>query len=189
MAPLIVQILATLAARLKLHWRDAARVGMAVMFFFTAASHFSSLKHDMAAMVPPPLTGALWVVYVTGILEAAGAAGLLRRQTARLAAWCLVALLALMLPANVYAAMNGVALGGRPPSQLWWRVPLQAFWMCALWWSSARLQQSEFHQRARSFVTRRDEKACDADKGRAPCMFDRCHRRPVRARVSLSGYS
>ena len=42
MAPLIVQVIATLIARVRVPWRDAARIGLAVMFVFTAASHFSS---------------------------------------------------------------------------------------------------------------------------------------------------
>ena len=57
MAPLIVQILATLFARWFVPWMDAAKIGMTVMFLFTAASHFSSMKYDLAAMIPPPLTG------------------------------------------------------------------------------------------------------------------------------------
>jgi hypothetical protein len=40
MAPLVVQILSTLLARWFVGWRDAARVGLAVMFLFTATSHF-----------------------------------------------------------------------------------------------------------------------------------------------------
>src|SRR5688572_33488504 len=106
MAPLIVQILATLVARWFTGWRNAARVGIAVMFLFTATSHFSSLKHDLAAMIPPPLTGALWVIYVTGLLEGAGAIGLLIPGTRRMAAWGLVALLVALFPANVYAALS-----------------------------------------------------------------------------------
>lgn len=137
MAPLIVQILVTLAARWKLTWRDAAPVGLAAMFLFTAASHFSPLKHDMAAMIPPPLTGELWLVYLTGVLEAAGAVGLLIPRFRRPAAWALIVFLLAAFPANVYAAMNGIPLGGRPPSPLWWRAPLQGFWMFALWWSAA----------------------------------------------------
>jgi uncharacterized membrane protein len=138
MAPLIVQVLATLLARVRRPWRDAVRIGLAVMFIFTAASHFSNLKHDMAAMIPPPLTGALWVIYVTGILELAGAVGLLAPHRRRRAAWGLIALLVGMFPANVYAAVAGVTLGGNPPSALWYRAPLQMFWIAALWWSTIR---------------------------------------------------
>ena len=136
MAPLIVQILATLLARWFTGWRNAARVGIAVMFLFTAASHFSSLKHDLAAMIPPPLTGALWVIYVTGLLEGAGAIGLLIPATRRMAAWGLVALLVALFPANVYAALSGVTLGGAAATPLWFRTPLQVFWIAVLWLSS-----------------------------------------------------
>lgn len=59
MAPLIVQLVFTAIARWFSPSKDAARVGLAVMFVFTAVSHISSLKYDLAAMIPPPLTGAL----------------------------------------------------------------------------------------------------------------------------------
>lgn len=145
MAPLIVQILATLAARVRLNWRDAVRVGLGVMFLFTAVSHFSPLRKDMAAMIPPPLTGALWVVDLTGVLEALGAIGLLTARFRRVAAWCLILLVLAMFPANVYAALADVKLGGRAPSALWWRTPLQGFWILLLWWSAASAKRSDAH--------------------------------------------
>ena len=138
MAPLIVQVLATLLTRAFVGWRDAVRVGMAVLFLFTAGSHFSSLKHDMAAMIPPPLTGALWVIYLTGLLESAGAVGLLTTRWRRVAAWCLIALLVALFPANVYAALAGVTLGGAAPTRLWIRTPVQVLWIGLLWWSTLR---------------------------------------------------
>ena len=143
MAPLIVEVVATLLARARLGWRDAVRVGLAVMFLFTAASHFSGMKTDLAAMIPPPLTGALWVVYVTGVLEALGAIGLLVPRVSRLAGVCLVILLVAMFPANVYAALHGVTLRGQPATDLWLRAPLQAFWIAALVWSAVRRGPSE----------------------------------------------
>jgi uncharacterized membrane protein len=136
MAPLIVQVIATLIARIVVPWRDAARMGMAALFFFTAVSHFAPLKTELAAMIPPPLTGALWVVYLTGVLELAGAIGLLLPRFRRAAAICLVLLLVALLPANIYAALHDVTLRGRPASALWWRIPLQFFWMVTLWWSA-----------------------------------------------------
>src|SRR5688572_18563946 len=119
MAPLIVQVLATVIARAFTGWRDAARIGLAVMFAFTASTHFSSLKYDFAAMIPPPLTGALWVIYVTGVLELAGAVGLLVPKWRRLAGICLALLLVALFPANVYAAMSGATFNGAPASDLW----------------------------------------------------------------------
>jgi uncharacterized membrane protein len=135
-AVLIVQLLATLIARVRVAWPDAARIGMAALFLFTGASHFSSLKHDFAAMIPPPLTGAMWVVYVSGVLEIMGAVGLLVPSRRRTAAICLIVLLVAMFPANVYAAVKGTMVGGRPATDLWLRTPMQLFWMATLWWSS-----------------------------------------------------
>jgi uncharacterized membrane protein len=142
MAPLIVQILVTLVARIRFAWRDALRIGIAMMFFFTAAAHFASMKTQLAAMIPPPLTGALWVIYVTGVLEAAGAAGLLLKRTRRLAGIGLALLLIGMFPANVYAALAGVPLRGAAASALWWRAPLQMFWLAVLWWSAITVPPS-----------------------------------------------
>jgi uncharacterized membrane protein len=129
MAPLIVQVVATVVARVFTGWRDAARLGLAVMMLFTAASHFSSLRYDMAAMIPPPLTGSLWVIYATGVLEMAGAVGLLTRRFRRPAALCLAALLLAMFPANVYASLSGVTLNGAAATTLWIRAPLQILWV------------------------------------------------------------
>ena len=136
MAPLIVQIVSTLLARWFTTWKDAIRVGLAVMFIFTAGSHFVSLKHDLAAMIPPPLTGSLWLLYLIGLLELAGAAGLLARRFRRPAAWSLAAMLVALFPSNVYAALAGVSLGGAAPTPLWFRTPLQLFWIVMLWKTS-----------------------------------------------------
>lgn len=136
MAPLVVQIVATLVARWFAPWKDAARIGLAIMFFFTAGSHFSPMKYDLAAMIPPPLTGALWMVYLTGVLDAAGALGLLIPSLRRPAAWGLAALLVALFPANVYAALAGVTPGGAAATPLWFRAPLQAFWLGVLWYTT-----------------------------------------------------
>jgi uncharacterized membrane protein len=135
MAPLIVQIATTLVARWFVPWKDAVRIGLAVMFVFTGASHFSSLRHDLAAMIPPPLTGSLLLVYLTGVLEIVGALGLLTRWRGQAAIFLVVLLLALF-PANVYAAVERLTLGGAPATALWLRTPLQLFWMATLWWST-----------------------------------------------------
>jgi uncharacterized membrane protein len=100
-------------------------------------------------MIPPPLTGALWLIYVTGILEFAGALGLLTKPFRVRAAWALIALLVAMFPANVYAAVRGLTLGGKPATDLPFRTPLQLFWIAMLWWSTIavarRDQQSAAH--------------------------------------------
>lgn len=136
MAPMIVLTAATLLAALFRPWRDATRAGLAVMFLFTASAHFTSTRHDLAAMIPPPFTGAMWLIYLTGLSEIAGAIGLTVRRTRKLAAICLVLMLVALFPANVYAAVRDVPLRGSAPTPLWLRAPMQILWIGLLWWSS-----------------------------------------------------
>jgi uncharacterized membrane protein len=106
------------------------------MFAFTGSTHFSAMKHDYAAMVPPPLTGQLWVIYFTGTLEIAGAIGLLVPATRRLAGICLFLLLLALFPANVHAALNAIDFRGEAPTDIWLRSLVQVGFLVATWWSS-----------------------------------------------------
>src|SRR5687767_13424868 len=73
------------------------------------------------------------MIYVTGVLEAAGAIGLLVPLLRTAAARGLIALLVALLPANVYAAVTGVAVGGAAATPLWFRTLLQVFWIGVVW--------------------------------------------------------
>jgi len=144
MAPLIVMIAVWLVARLfgaltlwsaANSWDGALRVALAAMFLFTAVSHFHPrTRGDLVRMVPPALPAPGALVTITGALELMGAIGLLHPSTAVAAAYCLLALLVLMLPANVHAARAGLTIAGRRATPLVWRLPLQLFWIGALWW-------------------------------------------------------
>src|ERR671913_787167 len=129
-------------------WREAGRLALVIMFLFTGLSHFSSLKHDFAAMIPNPLPGDLWVIYLTGVFEIAGAVGLLIPRTRRLAGICLVLLLVALLPANVNAIINGIPLGGNAPTPLWVRAPMQLLYIGMVWWTSIgeRLKEDKRQQ-------------------------------------------
>src|SRR5688572_33268347 len=79
MAPLIVLIVVTLLARLAgrfgvrslRDWAAATRVGLAVMFCFTAAAHFNNMRADMIRMMPPSVPYPELMVTFTGICSAA----------------------------------------------------------------------------------------------------------------------
>lgn len=86
-------------------WSEAIAVGLAVMFAMTGIAHFvNPLRRDMIAIVPRRLPAPHLLVTLTGILELAGAAGLLYPPTRVAAAVCLFVLMLAMFPANVYAA-------------------------------------------------------------------------------------
>jgi uncharacterized membrane protein len=106
------------------------------MFLFTGTSHFTSMKYDLAAMIPPPLPNDLWVIYLSGVFEIAGAIGLLIPRTRRLAGICLVLLLVALFPANVYAALSEIPLRGKAATPLWIRTPMQLLYVGLILWTS-----------------------------------------------------
>jgi len=119
-------------------WQHSALYALAVMFVFTATAHFNKMKHDLAQMIPSSFPRHLLIMYITGVLELLGAAGLVLPQFRRLAGICLIALLVGMFIANVNAAQRGVTLRGKPPTPLWLRAPMQVLFIALLWWSTRR---------------------------------------------------
>lgn len=94
------------------------RGGLAAMFFLTGASHFTSMRADFIAIIPPALPYPDLLVTVSGALELIGAAGLLYRRTVPWAAAGLALLLVAIFPANVYAAVAGLTLSGETATAL-----------------------------------------------------------------------
>jgi uncharacterized membrane protein len=86
-------------------WPAAIAVGLAVMFTMTGVAHFvPGMRRDMIAIVPPRLPKPALLVTITGVLELLGAIGVLYPPTRVAAAVCLLALMLVMFPANVYAS-------------------------------------------------------------------------------------
>lgn len=115
-------------------WQLAAVAALAVMFLFTAASHFMPMKEDLIKMVPRGWPYPRQIVFVTGICEILGAIGLLLPATRGIAGLCLAVLLVAMFPANVHAALKHVPLRGKSPTPLWLRLPMQLIWIALLLW-------------------------------------------------------
>jgi len=115
-------------------WNESARFALASMFVFTAVSHFAPMKKDLIAMVPPSFARPDLLVLATGVLELAGAAGLLFEATRFWAACALMLLMIAMLPANVSAARRGLEIRGRRVTPLWLRVPMQVLLIVWAWY-------------------------------------------------------
>jgi len=115
-------------------WNESARFALASMFVFTAVSHFAPMKKDLIAMVPPSFARPDLLVFATGVLELAGAAGLLFEATRFWAACALILLMMAMLPANVSAARRGLEIRGRRVTPVWLRVPMQLFFIVWTWY-------------------------------------------------------
>ena len=109
-------------------------------------------------MISPPLPNELLIIYLTGVLEIAGAIGLLIPRTRKLAGICLVLLLVALFPANVYAALNEIPLRGEAPTPLWLRGPVQLLYIGMVWWTSIKEPASTQRTEGDSVSSRRGEK-------------------------------
>ncbi|MEU4196549.1 hypothetical protein AB0E69_31905 [Kribbella sp. NPDC026611] len=136
-------------------WPASAAHGLAVMLLFTASAHFVPAgvtvmpNHaDMVRMVPPFLPFADALVYLTGVFELLGAAGLVLTATRKPAAYALAALFIALLPANIHAATAHVPFAGGAATPLWQRIPEQILYLAtALWIARAtRITTSESPQ-------------------------------------------
>src|SRR6202011_2408619 len=74
---LLYRVLGATCVALFASWLESARFALATMFVFTAVSHFAPMRKDLIAMAPPGLPRPDLLVYTTGVLELAGAGGLL----------------------------------------------------------------------------------------------------------------
>jgi len=111
----------------------SGRIAMSAMLVFTAVGHFVYTK-GMTMMVPDFVPFKKAMVYYTGVLEIAFAIGLLVPKYINLTAWTLIVFLILMLPENIKAAMQHIDyqkanLEGHGPKYLWFRIPLQLFFI------------------------------------------------------------
>jgi uncharacterized membrane protein len=120
----------------------AARIGMAAMLVVTGFAHFAFTK-GMALMLPEFIGQRELIIYATGVLEFAAAAGLLLPKFRVLTGWLLILFFVLLLPANVYAAQNHINLqtashDGDGPGYLWFRIPLQLFFIAWVYLSAVK---------------------------------------------------
>lgn len=111
----------------------SGRIAMALMLLFTASGHFVFVD-GMASMLPFSIPYRHEIVYLTGILEIAAALALLFIKQKTYIAWGLLLFFAAVLPANIYAAVHSVNYqtglqDGEGPMYLFFRVPLQLFFM------------------------------------------------------------
>src|SRR5262245_55635152 len=117
-------------------------MSLAAVFIFTAVGHFL-LTEKMADMLPDWVPLRTAIVYATGVVEFTAAAGLLIPRLSRATGIWLVAFLILVFPANVYAALHHVDIGGHAagPVYLLIRLPLQLILIAWAWWFAVRRSQ------------------------------------------------
>ena len=118
--------------------RDKMRVAAGVAFIVASLPHFLTPERYLP-MMPPFVMAPEAMIFISGMGELLGGLGLLIPQTARLAAWGLVALLIAIFPANIWVAINGANAAGLPssPWYTWSRLPFQ---LVFIWWVLASVK-------------------------------------------------
>lgn len=116
---------------------------LATLFATAGLAHF--LVPDLFEQIVPPwlpewMGAPRTVVYVSGVAELVGAAGLLIAATRVLAGWWLMALLVAVFPANVQMLLDArsAAAASWYIVALWLRLPLQPLLMWWVWRRAVR---------------------------------------------------
>lgn len=111
----------------------SGNIAMCLMLCFSAIGHFA-FKDGMSRMMPAFIPFKKTIVLLTGILEIVFGILLLLPQFRTVTGWCILVFLILILPANIYAAKHHIDFDkpdqeGKGLSYLWFRVPLQLFFI------------------------------------------------------------
>lgn len=139
MIPLYVFLVATLLLRLAGttfvpaldSWPEAVRFGLVPLFLLTASAHWGKRRPDLVRMIPPSFPNSEGLVTLTGVLEIAGAVGLLISPLVLWAALGLTLLLLAVFPANIHAARNRLTIDGRSVPALGPRMLIQVLFLAA----------------------------------------------------------
>jgi len=140
MAPLVVLVVASLAFWLAgqlgvtmfQHISTVLRTALALMFVLTASAHWGKRRPDLIRMLPPQFPRPDLLVTISGMLEIAGAIGLVIPSTATAAAICLALLLVALFPANVHAARENLTIAGQRVPGIMMRTAIQIVFVLAL---------------------------------------------------------
>ncbi|MGY6647816.1 DoxX family protein [Wenyingzhuangia sp. IMCC45574] len=154
MKPLFVLLISFLAALFILKRKNktnslsrAAKIAMCIMLVFTGVAHFPFAK-GMTGMLPKFIPFRELLIYATGVLEILFGIGLLGKYSKQ-TAWLLISFLICVLPANIYAAVHTInyqtgATNGHGLSYLWFRAPLQLFFIAWVYVSAIRKSTNKY---------------------------------------------
>lgn len=136
---LMIFVLIALIARFAgyLHsWQEVLLLSMTLMFFFAGVSHFTKVRHDFEKMIPPTIPAKMFLVYLTGAFEIAGAIALQISSLQKTTAILLILFLIAVFPANYYAAKSGALFRGKAHLGFMQRGLIQVGFILALYFGA-----------------------------------------------------
>ena len=114
------------------------KIGLAfvfVWFAFGGIGHFVATDF-FAKIIPPEWPWHVEAVYISGVFELLGAAGLLFSKTRKAAGIGLFMLTIVVTPANIYMWRNPQLFPQIPEILLSLRLMIQIFFLAVIWWST-----------------------------------------------------
>ena len=109
-----------------------SRIVLGAFFLGAGLLHFLKPR-PYESIMPEALPAHRELVYLSGLAEMAGGAGVLADRTTRWAGWWLIATMLAVFPANVNMAVDAERFDDIPEPLLWARLPLQAGIVYWIW--------------------------------------------------------
>jgi len=123
-----------------------SRIVLGVFFLAAGALHFIKPR-PYESIMPEALPAHRELVYLSGVAEMAGGAGVLADPTRRAAGWWLIATMLAVFPANINMAIEAERFKDIPEPLLWARLPLQAAIVYWIWRVALRAPTSGARRR------------------------------------------
>ena len=112
---------------------------MGIMYVFIGIKHFTDPQYFLD-IVPPQLPFKLFLVYLTGLIEAVGGVAILAPKTRKAGAYLLIFLLVSVFPANIYLYVSETpqSLLGISEADALIRMPFQIPLILLAYWHSKK---------------------------------------------------
>jgi uncharacterized membrane protein len=123
-------------------WRMLGRVFVMFWFIVGGVGHFA-LTPAFVSIVPPYVPFPREVVYLTGVLEIAGALALLYKPLRHIAGLCLIALTLCVTPVHIQMLIEAEEYAALGPAVLWGRLLFQPVLIWIIWLSTRPTLQKD----------------------------------------------
>ena len=110
---------------------------LGIAFMAVGITHFTN-EEFFVAIMPPYLPWHRELVYISGVFEILGGAGLLIPRLRTIAGWGLIALMIAVFPANIHMAMNPDQFPDVSTTALYLRLPMQFVMIGIVWWAALK---------------------------------------------------
>lgn len=122
----------------------AYKLSLAIMsiFYIIAGTLHFIITDFYLKLMPPYIPYHKAMVYISGLAEILLGFGLLGKDTRKISAWGIIALLVAVFPANIHAYVNNVDVFGLPRWALLLRLPLQGL---LIYWAYIYTKKDNHH--------------------------------------------